>query len=91
MQGFMIYHYAGVLEIDNWGGGVTLVYLCSQTVKQSISKEINCAGHKYMNILPPPPQLSIFWRPCLYVIKSLHTETIFISATLHFGAFVTVS
>ena len=63
MQGFMIYHYAGVLEIDNWGGGVTLVYLCSQTVKQSISKEINCAGHKYMNILSPPPNYRFSGAP----------------------------
>ena len=26
---------------------------------------MNCAEHEYMNISPPPPQLSSFLRPCL--------------------------
>ena len=31
---------------------------CSQTIKQSISKEINDAQHEYMNMCPPPPYRS---------------------------------
>ena len=44
------------------GGGATFIYSCSQTVKTiefkiqiTISKEINCAEHEYINIAPPPP------------------------------------
>ena len=43
------------------GGGGIFIYSCSQTVKTidfkiyvTISKEINCAEHEYMNIAPPP-------------------------------------
>ena len=35
------------------GGGAIFIYSCSQTLKQSISKEINNAEHEYMNIVPP--------------------------------------
>ena len=36
------------------GGGYIFLYLCSQIIKQSISKETNCAEHDYMNMPPPP-------------------------------------
>ena len=29
-------------KFENWGGHI-FIYSCSQTIKQSISKEINCA------------------------------------------------
>ena len=37
------------------GGGGIFIYSCSQTLKKSISKEVNNAEHEYMNIAPPPP------------------------------------
>jgi hypothetical protein len=40
-------------KIDKWGGGAIFIYSCSQTLKQSISKEINNAEHEYMNMVPP--------------------------------------
>ena len=50
----------GRRKIDNWGGGI-FIYSCSHTVKTidfkiyiTISKEINCDEHEYMNIAPPP-------------------------------------
>ena len=61
----------GRRKIDNWGGG-TFIYSCSQTVKTidfkieiTISKEINCAEHEYMNIAPPPPNYRSSGAPSL--------------------------
>jgi hypothetical protein len=42
------------------GGGQIFIYLCSQTIKTIVSKEINNAEHEYMNICPP--QLSSLLR-----------------------------
>ena len=39
------------------------IFVFTDCKKQSISKEINDAEQKYMNISPPPPQLSIFCSP----------------------------
>ena len=45
----------GRSKLDNWGGGLIFIYIRVHTPqKQSISKEINCAEHEYMNISPPP-------------------------------------
>ena len=40
----------GPRRIDNWGH--VFICLCSQTVKQSISRKIIDAEHEYMNMCP---------------------------------------
>ena len=56
-----VWNTQGRRKIDKWGGGGIFIYSCSQTVKTidfkiyvTISKEINCAEHEYMNIASPP-------------------------------------
>ena len=60
-----VWNTQGRRKIDKWGGGI-FIYSCSQTVKTidfkiyvTISKEINCAEHEYMNIAPPPPIIDL--------------------------------
>ena len=38
--------------------GDIFIYSCSAQLIESISKEINCAEHEYMNI-PPPPHMDL--------------------------------
>ena len=42
----------GPRKIDNWGEGYSNIRV-HRLLKQSISKEINCAEHEYMNMGPP--------------------------------------
>ena len=43
--------------------------------KQLISKEINCAGHVYMNISPPPPNYRAGYGPATDEDPSLQNES----------------
>ena len=43
----------GRSKLDNWGWADIHIYVLTHyKKKQSISKEINCAEHEYMNISP---------------------------------------
>ena len=53
------------------GRGDIFIYSCLQTcMPQPISKEINCAEHKYINMRPPP--IIEFATPLRVLIQSMH-------------------
>ena len=55
------------------GGGGTYSYIrVHRPWKQSISNEINCAEHEYMNMCPPPPN---YWV-CYATVYSSYTSNV---------------
>jgi hypothetical protein len=58
------------------GGGQIFIYLCSQTIKTIVSKEINNAEHEYMNICPPPPiiELATALFPSRLLVRELQVK-----------------
>ncbi len=78
-------------KLGNWwgeeGGGGSYSYIrVNRPQKQSISKEINCAEHEYMNMSPPPnyragygPECAMINHTLLFILLSLMPDDLIYS------------